>query len=664
MNIKAILAIIVMGVFYGFATGQNAKPVPVKATLTLAEARETYRTGDPIRLVVSFTAETDGYSIDEHVGKPMLSLDQLIVSPKKGIFPWLEISSGPTRGTDFSMIRELSLEPANIKFAANDFIRFDEPGTYTLLVRTTRAYKSNTDPRREAFTLETNTVKVTIVPMTPDEEAHEVDRLGRLIGITSDVFIRERYTEELGYLPGDIATREKVSRILDRSLNDGNYNRALFIGLGSIRNRELALSMFEAALQDPDRVPTHDLMFPPIDLRLVSERVIKWQANPELLSSLAASDQKRREELRAECIKKFLGTLPQRKGQSLIRAAIVLLEFMRPYGGTADPTIHGAIRPILLDHIDDIDVNERDRILLAFWKELKDPRLVPILEKTLRDYQGDMTSYRENALEHLMELNPARALPFFIEEIRNPGSSVKLEVLEKLKDEVLPEVDDALLKMLSIVPPERSSREYYRPEAQAARLPRFASSGIYVEIKSLFEENRTRYSPSVRGSILAYLAKYSEIEAENLIAEEINGSDENATREVLNGLTKSGLSAIVRNLLIERLEGEVGLTVADAAWRLSKHSTDATDRVRLIDRLDRWRKEWGSRITEVDSPKSTDTIKWQATIEREIVLGLINGKAWKATPEEIDRLSRNCLTKYCKDQFPKIFPPIAQGSRE
>ena len=176
MNIKIVLAVILL--CCGLADGQVTPAVPVKATLSLAEERETYRTGDPVRLILSFTAESDGYKIDETVDKPMLSLDELIVSPKKGIFPWLEISSGPTRHTDHASIRQLSSEPASVKFAANDFVRFDEPGTYTLSVRTSRAYKEGTEFRRKPFQLETNTVKVTIVPMTPDEEAYEVQTPG------------------------------------------------------------------------------------------------------------------------------------------------------------------------------------------------------------------------------------------------------------------------------------------------------------------------------------------------------------------------------------------------------------------------------------------------------------------------------------------------------
>ena len=397
-----------------------------------------------------------------------------------------------------------------------------------------------------------------------------------------------------------------------------------------------------------------------MNLRLISEREARWQAKPELLGSLAASDQKRREELRAEGINKLLATLPLRKGQSLIRAAIILLEFMRPYGGTADPTILGAIRPILLDHIDEIDVHERSRILSAFWKELKDPRLVPVLERTLREYRGDMTSYRENALEHLMELNPIRSRPFFIDEIRDPESAVKLEVLEKLKDEVLPEVDDALLKMLAKVPPERSGREYYMFEAQAARLPRFASGAIYIPIKAAFEKYRTKYSGSVRGSILAYLVKHSEGEAASLLTEELIGSDEGATRGLLDGLTRSGLSPMVHKLLLERLESDDGSVAANAAWRLSDHSTDLADREKLVARLARWRREWGSRIQEVNSRKSPEAILNQGSLEREIVIALTRGKAWKPIPEETDRLAKGCLSKYCKDQFPKIFPPIPE----
>jgi hypothetical protein len=92
-----------------------------------------------------------------------------------------------------------------------------------------RAYKGEYKLGNQ-IPLETNAVKITILPMTPSDESQEITRLDQLIDSSKDIFVRERYTEELGYLSGDLATREKVKQILDPAVNDGNYFRALSVG--------------------------------------------------------------------------------------------------------------------------------------------------------------------------------------------------------------------------------------------------------------------------------------------------------------------------------------------------------------------------------------------------------------------------------------------------
>jgi hypothetical protein len=630
----------------------------VRATLALADPKRTYRSGEPIRLVLALTADEPGYALYRTTEKPMLSLDTLIVSPKAVVFPWLELAYGFDRTTDFASINDLSTEPTTIKFNANDFVRFDTPGTYILSIRTSRAYKKG-DNEFAAFAvgsrlpLETNSVKVTIVPMEPGFESQEVSRLDQLIDSTSDVFTRERYTEELGYLSGDVATRDKVSRLLSPRINDGNYQRALSLGLLVSRNRTLALSMFEQALNDPSTVPTHELLSHLIGLRRLDEVATAWERKHDIASALAAADATRLQAIRSDYVRKLLATFPQRNGKSLVQASIILLEYMRPYGGDADSSILAAIRPILLHNLSSVEFYERDRVLTAFWKELKDPSLVPVLEQSLAESHGAMPYVREHALEHLLELDPLEARAYFIEEIRDPDSRVSIEVLKKLKETALPEVDDALVKMISSVS-DKSRDTQSRLEAQAPRIARFGSASVYAQVKALYLGRKELYSARVRANLLAYLARYSESDAEGLIRDELKASREGEIRDSLDGLTVTDYSPLVARVLRERLESNDGETVSDAAWRLSNYSTIPDDKELLMQRLSRWRREWSARVAEIDAGHGPDPISSQAAIEREIVLGLLHGKAWRFTADEALSLKKSCLTKLCKDQFPNL----------
>jgi hypothetical protein len=73
---------------------------------------------------------------------------------------------------------------------------------------------------------------------------------------------------------------------------------------------------------------------------------------------------------------------------------------------------------VILKGLEDLHADERNRVLTAFWGKLKDPILAPVLEKTLRESQDP--NVRGNGLTQLYELDPARARPFFVEEIMDP----------------------------------------------------------------------------------------------------------------------------------------------------------------------------------------------------------------------------------------------------
>ena len=652
IRISLTCSLLVLLIFAVRLHAQETQSLPVKVALRLADEKDTFRSGDPVRLVLSFTSETSGYVINETVTKPMLSLDELNVSPKQGVFPWLTLTAGSSRYTDYAGLRELSDKPSLVTFTANDFVRFDTPGVYTISVRTMRAYKGEYKLGNQ-IPLETNAVKITILPMTLSDESQEITRLDQLIDSSKDIFVRERYTEELGYLSGDLATREKVKQILDPAVNDGNYFRALSVGLSTSRNRELVISMLEAALKDPLRIPRYWIIGKLCSLRILNERAAKWTSKPDTLNLLAASDADRVRAVKSEYIEKLKATLPARAGQSQIQAAIILLEYVRGEGAAGQKLL-GAIRPVILKGLEDLHVDERNRVLTAFWGQLKDPILAPVLEKTLRESQDP--TVRGNGLTQLYELDPARARPFFVEEIMDPYSRVDIAVLDRLNDEMLPEADEELLNMIT----QSDAKDYdprYLLESQTARLARFASAAIYQQIKSLYEEKRASFPMKARGSLLAYLARHSQSDADAIIRTGLKDFTYDEAWNWWKGLTETGYSPLVEQLLTEQIDRDEGSIAAEAAWRLSKYSRTAASKAKLIARLDRWRKDWGGRIAEIDSEGSPDALRQQAGVEREIVLGLLNAKAWKLSDPEAERLKQSCLSKWCKAQFPKTTPP-------
>jgi hypothetical protein len=101
-----------------------------------------------------------------------------------------------------------------------------------------------------------------------------------------------------------------------------------------------------------------------------------------------------------------------------------------------------------------------------------------------------------------------------------------------------------------------------------------------------------------------------------------------------------GIAAILR----KRVESDQPEVASTTAYLMAKYG-DAGDRKILEARLERWRKEWGSRQLEADANQ-------QGRIERELVTGLNRAKDGRIAPERVKELQQSCVTKMCKQQFP------------
>ena len=109
----------------------------VHVSLSIRGGKTTFRSGDPIRLVLSFTASRPGYSVNQLVGRESRLPDEIAITPETGVFRWFERYGGFT--PDVILGRALSTQPVDLTVPLNYQFRFDEPGEYTVWVRTRRA---------------------------------------------------------------------------------------------------------------------------------------------------------------------------------------------------------------------------------------------------------------------------------------------------------------------------------------------------------------------------------------------------------------------------------------------------------------------------------------------------------------------------------------------
>jgi hypothetical protein len=640
-------AYLLLGIFWlasapAISAQDAATDVHVK--LSLADNKTIYRIGDPIRLILEFTADRDGYQADTIPDRTELTSDAIFVSPDSGVRHWLdEYLHGRRYVRDVISLARLSNAPTRVALLLNDSIRFGSAGKYSLKVTTRRVTPISTS--REYHpppALTTNEISFEVQPMSEADEEKEVKRLSDLLDAAHGWQAEEKLTEEMSFLTGDPSSREKVRRFLNSKGRSGNYLAHITYGLYIARNRALVFQLLETAMRDANTPVTYGLLMAVTNLRLLREN----SGLPEKpLASVAAWEPHGDPKLTAiqdDYVAELAAGLTKRAGKSLTTTAMTILMRLPKAPETAVAILR-VVRPILLQQFEELNPYDKEYLLSAYWDQLRDPSLLPVLKRMLKSQDMPSRNIHGAALKRLIEMAPDEALPFVVSEILDPASQVNFDILQSLADSSLPEIDAPLLEQIRRLSSSKRNYDvtYLKPKTDLAA--RYATVAIYSDLMELYQQDGARWPLDAKAGLFAYFARHNENEALPLIEQTLADLEPGQDFNLLPDLTRLYYSDGIDALLRKRLEGDEPRAVSTAAWLISKYGPPADEKI-IEARLERWRKEWGNRAAEAQA-------NLQATAERELVTALMRAKSWKATPERVNELRQSCVTDLCRQNF-------------
>jgi hypothetical protein len=330
-----------------------------------------FKIGDPVVLDLVFTSRSQGYVVDTD-STPYRPVSDLVeLAPENGWVRSHITFRGKSQNGNAQV--NLDSSPIRVSILLNRTITFLEPGHYEVTLITERLRTSggwtltsleSCDPCRK-----TNAVGIDLSARDEPEESAMVESLsreleesknsqsaGELSSEQKEELLREvevqrsaDYSTEAGrkqaenlqrklaeltinklaavqrqedgrrdaavrlaYLAGDDAVRAKVHFIADeREAGDANpIGPILRDGLPSSRNKQLQLTLLEAAWRDPHRVPTSELHNA---LRQAKELVHKQMVTDEAMMWAGTAEERQTalEEYQAE-IDEIIATLPMR----------------------------------------------------------------------------------------------------------------------------------------------------------------------------------------------------------------------------------------------------------------------------------------------------------------------------------------------------------------
>ena len=633
------LSLLILPSLVTSASAQALFPRDVQVKLTLAEFKSVYKIGEPIRLILEFTADREGYVAEMLPDRKEYSLDTVVISPETGVSPWLaEFTNGFRYLRDMSYTAALSNVPQRLQIILNDTLRFDTPGRYTVKV-TTRRITKNSLLYSRPLTLTTNSISFDVEPMSEADEAAEVKRLSDQFAASRNWQTDDEIGQRLSFLTGEPSTREKVLRFLNQDERRGNYNGHVAYGLFIARNRQLVLTLLEAALRDPNTPVSSQLLYVLTRLRMMVTDGIRMD-KAVAVTPVNPEDDPRARDIRDAYVVELAAGLGKRKDKALTTTAITIASNL-PKDSQAASVGSSEARRTLIQQFDALHPISQEWLLRQDWEELRDRSMIPVFKRVLLTGPGvAQKSLHEGALKLLIGVAPDEARPFVVAEIRDPMSFVDVKVLGSIEAKTLPEADASLLEQIRRFAAVPENLGFVFLKQKTSLLVRFGTGGIYQELMDLYQKTGATLYRDARAGLLAYFAKHNEREAIPLIEQAIAELKSEEGSDVLRDLTELYYSEAIGDLVKKRLATDDLSWAGTAAYLIGLHGS-ADDKQVLEARLKRWQEEWGNRVAEADAQQ-------QGRIERELIWALIHGKSWKLSPERVRELQLGCITQMCK----------------
>jgi hypothetical protein len=618
------------------AVGAGAQTVAASAIAELAfkDGKTHFRSGEPIVLEVTYRPGTDGcYLVSDTNPSPM---DVLEVTPTEGAFRWMQGNGTGSDGMSWGRLEATT--PAVMQLTLNDLYRFDERGTYTVKVRTSHLHCGEFG-KAKAEELTTNAVSFDVEPFSEADEKALAESLEQKIRASKNEREADSLAKELGYLPGDDATRAKLSLTLHEKTFypfGVNMGDSLWIA----RNREMVVRALEEAIADPSQVD--GARFIPTLLELKRNKVKpEGHCCVEVSTTHPGTDA-----LAAGYMHEVAGSLPKRTGESRIEAALAVFEADAP-GTESDPALkadYQQAREVVVTHFGEINEYSVESVLRVYGKYLEDPRIVPDLQRLIDGSKGIFTNNRVEAMNELHKIAPDGLDRYLVQEACTDHPAMIKDVRDLTVAETLPEVDGCLGDRLrDILSQPVGMRMDLRLDRTMEYIARFTDGALVPEVLKAYvghAPDDRRWSQTARGAALCYLMRWDAKVASPLLA------------KLMPDGAKPDQFALF-GVVAPAMPSEDGLRRYFRQW-IEMHTLGAGQVVYLLSQIGNVedRDFLKQRLEKLHSKERTALSAEDGRLEIELVTAQIRGRTWDYSGEKGKEISRlECETVECKKHF-------------
>lgn len=601
----------------------------VHIELRLAGDRQVFKVGEPIRLELVMSADQPGYQIE--TGGADDPSDVLSITPEDAVKRW-----PIRRGRDFFILQDLLPTPTVVGLVANYWASFDQPGLYTVSVKTNRLRESRRNGQARssgrAEWRETNPVTFRVEATSADDEQMLLLSASALLRTSLTLKLEDqiRAAEELMFMPGDLGGREKYRWYKDLGQVSGNPANARLMlrrGLLMTPNPAGVLALVERDLSDLNLAASSDLINLAASLSLAVHspealmETARWVPAPPGTTDPFSIAQ-------AKYLDMVHQNLDLRVGLVKLQSAAAILSLLDTQ--TPDDVVE-----MIVAGFESFPPDARVWLASSRWDVIRDERLGPVLRQTLDEVAPTSRSYLFPAL---IDVAPQLALEPIAEDLLDPARMLSADIVRKVPHGALSHLGPALLRVVvNLLDGSRNS--VFRGEQKLEALAVIAGQEMVRDLRDLYDVRRWSLGPSARQRLLRYLLERDPDEG---LPRTRAALAEGRDASLLWQLTEFGPTPALSDLLRDRLFDSDTTAVREAAVLLGRSGKEA-DRGSIQLRLEQWRVDRRQRLANGESLTDAD-----GSFESEMIAVLALSPSWTLTPAERAAMVPDCVTEQCR----------------
>ena len=584
---------------------QSLQPQTLQCTIEMPKTIFFLGEVIPLKLLISST-EPKTFMIS-----PFPGLDEFVIDPAGTVEdlqkqPRTFVYTGPGPST-------LSDQPESFEKVLNESVRFKEPGTYRVYATSKRVQPAVPDAGGRAVEIVSNIITLELRPAPENWVQQQIAAAVSTLEapLTPSSWQARRDAHEVLRFVGTPDAMLALAKHMDdqvdaRGILDSPYRKQL-------------LPLLEKRLTAPDQPVTSTYLETLAQLAEMSSRPEESKTRWDVV-----------EQKRNEYATRLFTTVLTKQSDARAISMYTLL----------NDGVRGGVVTWLIANFHTLPSNMQSNLLYGSLNGLNVPAMVPLLREIYRD--PPQPGMSDIAIRRLYELRPDEARDLVIAEIRHPEKQLRFDTMAILRDETLPEVNQALAAQL-----EAGARQYSVDQLIA----RYATGDIVQRVEAVYRGRSQEYpSPNCASPLVFYLLKYDPPFGERELRRNLATTPLAAPLCYnldfqIRDLGRHAMSPAFERLAIEYLSSPAVPIKKNVAEILGKYGSAAAQEPlwHALEDLYSW---WQSHEEEIQKLPHWEGFDYERTLRT----ALANADSWVLDEAGINRLLALCITRTCTQQ--------------